>query len=86
MSPDILKIVVKRDGQPFIVRYALQKPPQRARQVVYARDGAGNARSRCAFTSRILGSTDLGSAAVQYHFDFKHRKYQLSNPSYRAER
>ena len=60
VSPGILKIIVTRDEPPFIVNYALQPPSPRARHVVYARDGAGNSRSRCAFTSRILGSTDLG--------------------------
>jgi len=30
-------------------------------------------RSRCAFTSRILGSTELGSAAVKCHFGFKNK-------------
>ena len=73
-SPNILKIAKTRDGHPFTVRYALQKPPPRARHVVYARDGAGNSRSRCAFASRILGSTDLGSTAIKCHFGFKNKK------------
>jgi len=86
ISPNILKIAKTRDGHPFTVSFALQKPPPRASHVVYARDGAGNSRSRCAFASRILGSTDLGSTAIKCHFGFKNKKDHLSNPSYRAER
>jgi len=56
------------------VRYALQKSPPRARHVVYARDGTGNAHSRCAFASRIPGSTDIGSSAIKCHFCFKNKK------------
>ena len=86
ISPNILKIAITRNGPPFTVRYALQKPPPRARHVVYARDGAGNSRSICAFASRILGSTDLGSTAIKCHFGFKNEKDHLSKTSYRAER
>ena len=50
--PDILNIVVTRDGQPFIVWYALHPPPPlRARHVVYARDGAGNTPIAVEFSS-----------------------------------
>ena len=73
ISPNILKIAKTRAGLPFTVRYALQKPPPRARHVVYARDGAGNLRSRCAFASRILGSNDLGSTAIKCHSGFKNK-------------
>jgi hypothetical protein len=48
--------------------------PSKAPPVVYARDGAGNSRSICAFASRILGSTDLGSTAIKCHFGFKNKK------------
>ena len=78
-----LTIVATRDGQPFTVRYALQKPPPRARHVVFARDGAGTSPPISASTLRILGSTDLGSTAIKCHFGFKNKKDHLSNPSYR---
>jgi len=84
--PNILKIVETRDGPPFTLRYALQKPSPRTRHVVYARNGVSNSRSRCAFASRILGSTDLGSTAIKCHFGFKNKNDRLSNASYRAER
>jgi len=55
------------------------KATPRARHVVYARDGAGNSRSRCAFASRILGSTDFGSTAIKSHFSFKNK---MTSPSW----
>jgi len=74
ISPNILKIAKTRDGPLFTVRYALQNSPPRARHGVCARDVAGNSRSRCAFASRILGSTDFGSTAIKCHFGFKNKK------------
>jgi len=74
IPPNILKIVITRDGHPFTVRYALQNYPPRALHGACARDGAGNSRSRCAFASRILGSTDIGSTAIKCHLVSKTRK------------
>ena len=86
---NILKIVKSRDRRPFTLRYALQNIPPRARHVVYVRNGAGNSRSRCAFTSRNFRPTDTGSTAIQCHFGFKIIiiiTFHAFNPSCRAER
>ena len=56
------------------MRYALHNTPPCARHVVYARVGAGNSRSRCAFASRILRSTDIGSTAIKCHLVSKTKK------------
>jgi len=63
----------------FTARYALQNTPPRARRVVCARDGAGNLRSRCAFTSRNFRSTDIRSTAIQFHSGFDFQKNILTH-------
>jgi len=52
--PDILNIVVTRDGQPFIVRYALHPPPPPARSPRRVRAGRRGQHTHCGRVFQLI--------------------------------
>ena len=73
IPPNILKIVITRDGQPFTVRYALQNYPPRARHGVCVRDGAVAFKMRFRIANPWIKRSWVNCEQVSFWFQKQER-------------